>query len=187
MQKFRYYINDIKECIDTFGLYRGLYYSEILSPIYSVLEMPKKTYRYIRNFIYYGKAGARLCEYDANGVDELIYAHIKRVRKFMDSDKTHCMWTEKNKGLIRKLYELEALCKEKVENDLESSYYLEKAIKKYGFGKREKLENGCYVIERSDEQKKAMFIARKKDKLVTRYKKDRYNELLVKYLPLFWD
>ena len=103
---------DLLDCIKEYGILKGMYYSDVFSPIYNLIKLPKRIYNYVDKFIYYGKAGAKTYDFDANSLEHLIYAHIKRVRKFMDSDNTHLVWnSERKKGLIRKLYELEELCK----------------------------------------------------------------------------
>ena len=187
------YIEDIKRLYEIYdNVFKALWYSDLLDPVYRAFNFPAKLLLYIQKFIYYGKVGASLYDFDANGVDELIYAHIKRVRKFMDSDKTHLVWnSERKRGLIRKLYEFEELCKRKCRyDDFDSHYYFRKELDKYGRGTcKEIIRNGkkYYTYEKTKEHKRKMSIARKKDKFISKQLRARYYELLSNYVAGFWD
>lgn len=185
----KYLLDDLIDCVKEHGILKGIYYSDIFDHIYN---LPKRIYKYIDKFIYYGKAGTKTYDFDANSLDILIYAHIKRVRKFMDSDNTHLVWnSERKRGLIRKLYELEELCKRKIEySDLNEHYYLKKEIDKYGVGISKKvLINGktFYTFEKTEEEKKDKSIAIKKDLKIAKSRKKRYDKLMSEYLDKFWD
>lgn len=186
-------IEDLKFCIEEHGIIKGIYMSDIFDPIYRLINLPKRLYRYIIKFYYYGKVGAsKTYDFDATGVDHLIYAHIKRVRKFMDSDQTHLVWNSgRSNGLIKKLYELEELCSRKCQNDdFNDSYYFSKEYKKYGSGVERKIEKGSsvyFTYDQTEEAKKAKRLAIKKDRKIAEQRRKRYYELLEKYLPQFWD
>lgn len=185
-------IEDLKWCIGEYGILKGILYSGIFDPIYRLINLPKRLYNYLYRFCYYGKAGAsNTHDFCASGIDHLIYAHIKRVRKFMDSDKTHLVWNSKRSGLMKKLYEFEELCKRKCKNDdLNDMYYFSKVLKKYERGTEiEIVHNGqtYYTYEQTEEVKKLKINARKKDEKIAKQRLDRYYELLRKYAPQFWD
>lgn len=170
---------DLKDEIEYHGVLKGLYYSDLFLPIYKLIHMPKEILNYLQKFLYYGYYGTKTYTFDANSVDILIYAHIKKVRRFMDSDNTHLVWNScKKTGLIRKLYELEELCKRKIKNDFSSWHYSNIVREKYP--DREKLFNNPVA-------KKALSKAIKKDQRVQESLKARYNHLFNHYLPYFWD
>lgn len=186
-------LEDLKWCIEEHGVLKGIWYSDVFSPIYNVFKMPERVYNYLSRFYYYGKVGAsQTVDFDASSIDNLIYAHIKRVRKFMDSDDTHLVWNSSgNTGLKRKLYEFEELCRRKCENDgFNDMYYFRKAYDKYGLGKKVEHLIGkdiYYSYEQTSEAKKAKSRARKKDEYIARQRSERYYEMLRKYVPQFWD
>ena len=190
---FKDYIEDLLDCISEYGILKGIYLSDVFNPFYKISKFPVRLYNYIYNFFYYGKVGANLVEYDAiSGIDALTYAHIKRVRKFMDSDKTHLVWnSERKRGLIRKLYEFEELCKRKCKNDdFNNYYYFGKEIDKYGIGNRKEIiRNGktYYTYEKTEEHKRKLSIARKRDEFISKQVRARYYELLSNYVAGFWD
>lgn len=183
--KIKELYEDLVDCIRHNGLAKGVYYSDLFSPIYNLIGLPKRIYNYVDKFIYYGKAGTKTYDFDANSVDVLIYAQVKRVRKFMDSDKTHLMWnSDRKKGLIRKLYELEELCKRKQKNDdFNDFYYARKVHKKYKRGDTSFLDMLDKVKGYREEVRKAY----KKDGKIAQSRKKRYNELLCNYIERFWD
>lgn len=184
MKKIKELYEDLIDCIEMNGLAKGIYYSDLFHPIYNLIGMPKRIYNYIEKFIYYGKAGTKTHDFDAGSVDVLIYVHVKKVRKFMDSDKTHLVWnSERYKGLIRKLYELEELCKRKEKNDdFNDFYYAHLVNKKYNRYDKDFLE----VLEEPKFRKEIMK-AYEKDRKIAQSRKKRYNELLCNYLERFWD
>jgi len=173
---------DLIDCIKEYGMLKGMYYSDMFLPIYNLIWLPKRFYNYVDKFIYYGKAGTKAHDFDADSLDILIYSHIKRVRKFMDSDKTHLMWNSgRKRGLIRKLYELEELCKRKVENEFNDGYYMSLYYKKYGhFNLLENLNEGI-------KNKEAFKKAYAKDLEIAKSRKKRYDKLMSEYLDKFWD
>lgn len=178
----KYLYEDLIDCIKEYGILKGIYYSDVFSPIYNLIKLPKRIYNYVDKFIYYGKAGTRTYDFDANSLDILIYAHVKRVRKFMDSDKTHLVWnSERKKGLIRKLYELEELCKRKVEKEFNDGYYINLYYKKH-----EPL-NLFEKLNKSIEDREAFKKAYTKDLKIAQSRKKRYDKLMSEYLDKFWD
>lgn len=185
-------LEDLKDMVQEHGVLKGIWYSDIFNPFYRLCHLPSDIYNYIQKFYYYGKIGAsKTYDFDASSIDVLIYSHIKRVRKFMDSEDTHLVWNGKRTGLMKKLYEFEELCKRKCKNDdFNDMYYFSKEFKKYGLGKKvEFIRNGqkYYTYEKSDDHKKATSLARKKDEKIAKQRTKRYYELLEKYVPQFWD
>lgn len=185
MEKIKELYEDLIDCIKDNGFAKGIYYSDLFHPIYNLIGMPKRIYNFIEKFTYYGKAGTKTYDFDAGSVDILIYAHVKKVRKFMDSDKTHLVWnSERNKGLIRKLYELEELCKRKEKNDdFNDFYYANLVNKKYNRKDRDFLE----LLNKDPMYRKDIRNAYNKDSMIAQSRKKRYNELLCNYLEKFWD
>lgn len=192
MSNFKYLIEDLRDMVNEHGLCKGLYYSDMFDWFYKLTQIPYRIYNYISRFYYYGKVGAsETYDFDAAGIDNLIYAHIKRVRKFMDSDKTHLVWNsdqKRNKGLIRKLYEFEELCRRKCEHDdFNDHYYFGIELDKRG-RKTIKLKSGeCYKYVESEETKKAKAKALKKDEFIAKQRRERYYHLLQFYVAGFWD
>lgn len=181
MDNLKYLIEDLKDSVEEWGILKGIYYSDIFSLGYNIINFPKRLFNYLTRFYYYGKVGAsETYDFDASGIDNLIYAHIKRVRKFMDSDKTHLMWnSERNKGLIRKLYEFEELCRRKCKHyDFNDHYYFGLELDKRGFGIK---------IKECEKVKKAKFKAIKKDEFIAKQRRERYYHLLRFYVAGFWD
>ena len=183
--KIKEIYEDLVDSVKYNGFAKGIYYSELFSPIYNLIGLPKRIYNYVDKFIYYGKAGTKTYDFDANSVDVLIYAQVKRVRKFMDSDKTHLMWnSDRKKGLIRKLYELEELCKRKQKNgDFNDFYYARKVHKKYKRGDIAFFD----MLDKVNGYREDIRKAYKKDGKIAQSRKKRYDELLSKYLEMFWD
>lgn len=186
-------LEDLKWCIEEHGFFKGLLYSDLFDPLYRLFNLPKRLYVYITRFYYYGKSGAsNTYDFDARGIDDLIYAHIKRVRKYMDSDKTHLVWNSgRKKGLIRKLYEFEELCRRKCKNeDFNDHYYFSKELDKFGRGVRKQIivrGEVYYTYEQKQEAKKAKRKAMEKDRKIAKQRSERYYELLTKYVDGFWD
>ena len=141
-----------------------------------------RIYLYITKFIYYGRIGAKTVDYDANCVDDLVFAHIDRVYKFMLSDNTHLVWnSSSDTNLMRKLAEFHSLCRTKAENeDFNELYY---------FGKELDLDNRDFdsMFNTTKEKRKRRNIAFKKDEMIAKGKRDRYYYLYRKYLRQFWD
>lgn len=142
----------------------------------------RSLYIFIVRFFYYGYHGAKYtADWDANCLHELIYAHMKRVNKFMhDDDLTHLMWNSNrdNKGmrLLRELTELS----ERLRSDSLVGYNLGLLYNEF----RPVLNFGQ---DRSDIDKKRFEIARKKDRVVRKGLEDRYWYLLRYKAPEFSD
>lgn len=186
-------MEDFNDSVKSHGLLKGAWYSDLFNPLYRLFNLPKRLCSYISRFYYYGKVGAsETFDFDANSVDHLIYAHIRRVRKFMDSDKTHLVWNSSGKtGLMKKLYEFEELCKRKCEyDDFNDLYYFSKAMDKYGRGVKNEV-HFCgtvgYRYEQTEKAKKQKHLASKKDRKIAKQREERYYELLTKYMSQFWD
>lgn len=139
----------------------------------------------IEKFCYYGMAGIKCEDYDANSVDTLIYAHMKRVQKFMKGPNTHLIWNSKenhNKGLMRKLDEFVELCKRRERNGLRQFDNYSKFMKE-NFPE----EKGLLLDIKDEKLKRKLRIALKKDRAIEKSWHKRYYKMYEKYLPGFWD
>ena len=150
----------------------------------------KKLFNYLYKFFYYGYWGTKTVPYDANSVDQLIYAHMKETLKFMESDKTHLLWNsseKQNKGLMRKLKEFVELCDRKRNTEFRCLHNFSKVIEIYPprFVKSECGE--FFTLESNQESRRLKDIAIKKDNLVTNHLTNRYNYMYTKYISQFWD
>jgi len=135
----------------------------------------KNWIEFIVRFCYYGYYGAKYTrDYDADGIHSLIYAHIKRVRAFMESEDTHSVWNSSGdtRGM-RQLREFEELSRRYHENELESYYFMVKC-------KNAKLSTDSNFRE-------DMARAIEKDRKVSEGLKERYWYLLNNKVSGFWD
>jgi hypothetical protein len=131
----------------------------------------------IRNFFYYGWVGKDLYDFDAHGCYNLIHAHIKRVKSFMYSDKTHLMWNDDEKNnLMRKLSEFEELSRQISNETIMNSRCYEELEKRHN-------EGACLRIPLTSKQKALMLLNWKQEK----GKIDRFNYLFSKYIRYWWD
>lgn len=142
----------------------------------------KRLYTFIVRFFYYGYHGAKYtADWDASCLHELIYAHMKRVNKFMhDDDLTHLMWNSNrdNKGM-RLLREFTELSK-RLKYDTMVGDNLSKLFKEH--------PSRILMNEPRPKEILKMFkIARKKDEMVRKGLEDRYWYLLRYKTPEFWD
>jgi hypothetical protein len=146
---------------------------------YSVLRL----YHFIERFFYYGYHGAKYTRaYDASGSHSLIYAHMKRVKKFMNSDKTHLLWNDKpdNKGM-RLLAEFTELARRMSENEMTTHYNYRKFKDKYPD------YNILSSSNRDPSIQKEVRLAFKKDRAISKQLTDRYFYLLENKMASFWD
>jgi len=146
----------------------------------------KNFFLYIKRFFYYGRIGAsRTRDYDANGIHELIHAHMVRVKRYMNSRDTHLVWNDKpdTRGM-RLLAEFTELSRRMAEDGMQTHYY-------WGIIYNESLESGeCYfdkMNNRSEEESRRTKVAFKKDSMVTKCQLERYYYLLEKNVDGFWD
>jgi hypothetical protein len=149
---------------------------------YSVLRL----YHFVERFLYYGYHGAKYTRaYDASGSHSLIYAHMKRVKKFMNSDKTHLLWNDKpDNKLMRQLAEFTELARRMSENEMKTyvNYHKFKAkYPDYNIISRLSSENRDPKIE------KEIKLAFKKDRAISKQLTDRYFYLLENKMASFWD
>jgi len=141
--------------------------------------------RRIIKFFYYGYHGSKCFDFDASsGIYRLTAAHMKRVSKFMHSNKTHLVWNDdpNTKGM-RRLREFTELSEGMANNDLQSFHF-------YGIFKEKYPDtNGIDVfrMDRDSKIRRDMSRAFKKDRLVAKCKQERYEYLHKKYMPGFWD
>ena len=153
--------------------------------MHNILKFLRKIYR----FYYYGKVGMNCQPYDANCIDDLILAHIKRVEGFMDSDDTHTLWSDKELGLKRKLKEFRHLCELKVQyDDFNDNYEFSKIYEALGPRKWVDVGNDMSQLEPYPEKKeknvrKAMGL----DRTRAESRRKRYYYMLEHYVPGFWD
>lgn len=149
---------------------------------YSVLRL----YHFVERFLYYGYHGAKYTRaYDASGSHSLIYAHMKRVKKFMNSDKTHLLWNDKpDNKLMKVMAEFTELARRMSENEMATyvNYHKFKAkYPDYNIISRLSSENRDPKIE------KEMKLAFKKDRAISKQLTDRYFYLLENKMASFWD
>lgn len=139
-------------------------------------------YEKLCRFFYYGYHGTKTFEFCADSMDVLIAAHIKRVLKFMESDKTHLIWNDDRdtKGM-RLLREFNELCQRKVQNgDRFNPYYFAGQVnKKHG--------RSIILSRKTSIHRKEFRRAMKKDHMIEKQLQDRYHYLLRKHVPTFWD
>jgi len=140
-------------------------------------------YHFIIRFIYYGYHGAKYTRaYDASGSHSLIYAHMKRVKKFMNSDKTHLLWNDKpdNKPM-RVMAEFTELAKRMSDNEMTTYYNYRKFKAKYPN------YNVLSSSNRDPKIQKEVKLAFKKDRAISKQLTDRYFYLLENKMASFWD
>ena len=142
----------------------------------------KYRYQMIKRMLYYGWHSRHVVEFDASSIDTLTYHLIKRINKFMKSNKTHLEWNDVNNGkLMRKLSEFEELCKRKNDNNFEDLYYFGKVLDTYGE------DRWSRVLKRTKEENSIVKKALAKDRKITKSLNDRYHYMYKHYLPMFWD
>jgi len=170
---------------DEDSIFQKIYLSDWFDPIYRLYRKPFNMYHYIEKFIYYGRVGASQChDFEAGGVHSLIYAHMKRVHKYMNSNNTHLVWNDKpDTKPMRKLAEFLELSKRMSENEMSSYVNYDKVKAKYP-------EKGCMSIfenRGNTPYRQEIRAAFKKDKKVVDARLKRYYDLFEKELPGFWD
>lgn len=146
--------------------------------IKDLLYKIKAIYQAICRFFYYGKVGMKCYAFDASAVYDLEYAHMKRVKDFMMSDKTHLMWNDSNDTKdMKRLIEFTELSRLMSREVLCMSNYmrLPEHIR----------DNHEWLYNRP--MNKLKRIALKKDRLLEVDRKKRYHQLREKYLETFWD
>ncbi len=173
------------------SIWRMIYLSDWFDPIYKLTRIPGRVIHYIEKFIYYGKVGANNCwDFESHSIHTLTYYHMKRVQKFMHSDKTHLMWNSHSKtGLMKKLDEFVELSRRMDKNEMDDHYFFSKT--------REEAENkfgtrGLFNIQYPDDKtkiywEKKISRAMKKDDMIKKQRLDRYYYLLQHTVPGFWD
>lgn len=173
---------------DKQSLWNKVYLSDWFDPIYRIIRFFPNTIAKIKRYHYYGKVGIDCHNWDAHFIHNLIHAHLLQVQKGTRSDTFNTVWSERDKGLRRKLDELVELSRRASEGEIEDGglYYFGKVSKKYpsewvGEGKFSKLK------PQSAKAKKERRIALKKDRMIGKQWEERYHELLKNYVPKFWD
>ena len=164
-------------------LVNKIYLADWFDPIYKLIRIPFRIYRNIDKFIYYGYNGTKCVDFDASSIHTLIYVHMKRVKKFMNSSNTHLMWSDDpNTKDMRKLAEFTELSRRMSEYELENHYFLGKVLRKYD-------AHGKSFFDRINdpEYKKEAKIAIKKDRMKNEQLTRRYYYLLEQKVPGFWD
>ena len=149
---------------------------------YSILRL----YHSVVRFFYYGYYGAKYTrDFDANGSHSLIYAHMKRVKKFMNSDETHLVWNDKpdNKGM-RVMAEFTELARRMSENEMATYVNYHKFKSKYP---DYDLISRLGSEDRDPSIEKEMSLAFKKDRAISKQLTDRYFYLLENKMASFWD
>ena len=145
-----------------------------------------RIFTFVKRFLYYGYHGAKhTVDFNAHGIHDLIYAHIKRVKEFMyDPNLTHLEWNSNpNNKNMRLLRELEELSR-RVSEDYSVGFYVNRV-----FDKHRSSEKRISILDRfnNPEFRKELNIARKKDTMIKKGLDDRYWYLLREKVPYFWD
>ena len=173
------------------SIWEMIYLSDWFDPIYKLTRIPFKLINYCEKFYYYGKIGASNCyDFESHGIYDLIYAHMKRVKKHMHSDKTHLVWNSNSKnGLMRKLDEFTELSKRMSYNEMDDHYNFtktrEEAENAYGM---KNFFNINYPNEKTkDKWDKKIRIVMKKDDMIKKERINRYYYLMKNVVPRFWD
>lgn len=154
-----------------------------------MIQKIKNLIQYLSRFYYYGKIGADKCfPYDSSCINELTYAHLKKVKEFMHSDNTHLMWNSSGTtNLMKKLNELTELSRRMCEPS--DTKYSSEVINryKYLYGVKDfftiNFPNDNIKKRYSSELRRAF----KRDDLIKKQTEDRYYYLMKKYLQHFWD
>lgn len=145
--------------------------------------MIHRLYLFITKFFYYGYAGTKCVDYDASCIHTLIYAHMKRVKKFMYSDKTHLMWNNNvNNKDMRRLAEFVELSRRMSEHEMQAYYNMSKVREAFP-----KFDITELFEDKDTDYKKAVRSALKKDRINVAQLKKRYYTLLEERVPRFWD
>jgi len=142
-----------------------------------------RMYLFITKFIYYGYIGASQCvDFEASSIHNLIHAHMKRVNKFMKSDKTHTLWADdQNTKGMRRLAEFTELSRRMAEFELSDNYFFGQVMDDYRF------ENLLGARDPDPEYQRRAKIAMKKDKMKVDQLTKRYYTMLEKHVGSFWD
>lgn len=173
------------------SIWRMIYLSDWFDPIYKLIRLPSKIIHYIEKFFYYGKIGADSCwDFESHAIHNLVYAHMKRVKKFMHSDQTHLMWNSDPKnGLMRKLDEFTELARRMSHNEMDDHYHFSKAREEVRtlYGEKD-FFNINYPNDKIRKKcEKRISIAMKKDDMIKKERIDRYYYLMQHVAPGFWD
>jgi len=166
------------------AIWQRIYLSDWFDPIYNIYKKPWQIYHRIEKFIYYGRVGSKCWDFDANCIHDLIYAHMKRVHKFMNSDKTHLTWNDNpnNKGM-RKLAEFTELSKRMSENEMKTYVNYDRVKKRYP------AKDVLDIFSRSEDSTYKRDISRAfaADQKIVDERLKRYYHLLEKDVRGFWD
>ena len=164
-------------------LLNKIYLADWFDPIYRIINIPNRIYLTVSKFIYYGYAGTKCVDFDASCIHNLIYAHMNRVSKYMNSDKTHLVWNNDptTKGM-RKLAEFTELSRRMAENEMRDYHFYGEVKKKYPSKSFEDMFG-----KKDPEYKRLIGIAFKKDRNVVDGLVKRYYHLLEKEVSGFWD
>jgi len=163
-------------------LLKMIYLSDWFDPFYNLYNLPFRIYLFITKFFYYGYIGASNCfDFDAHSIHILIYAHIKRVNKYMKSSKTHLEWNnDENNKNMRRLAEFTELSRRMKSCEMKDFYFFTKVLDDY---RSHEFFNRIKDIN----YKKRAKVALKKDQMKTDQLTKRYYAMLEKYVPGFWD
>jgi len=154
-------------------------------------------YEQVCRFLYYGWNMRNAYEFDSSSVELAQHYSLLRLKKFMESDKTHLAWNDsKDTKLMKRLAEAVKLSGELLKIDDGTSHkHYSKLRKKYKPKKKndtlsfiDKLYDTSETKEIDD--KLFTFMLRKafkKDNTVFLEKKKRFEYLMSKYLKHWWD
>lgn len=161
-----------------------------------MLTKIKVFYEQLCRFFYYGWKMKDAYEYDYNSVEQAQYFSLLRLKKFMDSDKTHLMWNDsKDTKLMKRLAETVELSKYLVNHDRSFKNY-RKLRKKYKSNKKrgrfDIFEDTFmeYKNAKPIDDKLFRFMMKKafeRDGKEYKAKKKRFEHLMSTYLQHWWD
>lgn len=153
-------------------------------------------YEQLCRFFYYGWNMRNAYEFDSSSVELAQYYSLLRLKKFMESDKTHLAWNDsKDTKLMKRLAEAVKLSGElvKIDNETSNKHY-SKFRKKYKSNDKKNsisyLFGDRYTKAKEIDDKLFTFMLRKafkKDSTVFLEKNKRFEYLMSKYLKHWWD
>ncbi len=141
-----------------------------------------RLYLRLTKFFYYGYYGSKYCvDYDSGCIHSLIYAHMRRVEKFMLSDNTHLDWnSDPNSKDMRRLKEFVELSRRMFNSGdiiIHNNYYFNQYVK----------NNPQTKLFDFQGENKGLAKALEKDRIISKSQTERYWHLLNNKLEHFWD
>jgi hypothetical protein len=169
-----------------------IYYSDLLSPLYELVNILKNLYYKIRRMLFWAWKMRNNHDFDGEFIYEAIYLKLSRLHSFM-LDNGHLEWNCSNSNLMRKLCEAKGIAKKL--SEFSYSRHYTRFAKVY----RRAYESNCWL----DETRKTLYpnarivthslyikfltSAIKSDNAEKYEDKKRLYYLLDKYLEHWWD